>query len=145
MSRIKGRDTVPELAVRKLAHSHGFRFRLHRRDLPGTPDLTFPKAKKVVLVHGCFWHHHQDSKCRNSAIPKTRREWWIAKLTANVERDKRNLRDLQNNGWEVLTIWECEVRSGVFEVVLLDFLNSLGVTQPACVDREIGQPNRDSN
>lgn len=132
MSRICGKNTRPELAVRKLAHSWGFRFRLHRRDLPGTPDLVFPSLRKVVLVHGCFWHRHLDSACRNAVIPKTRRDWWVAKLSANVNRDTRNLALLRAEGWDVLVIWECEVRAGEFGRKLRQFLRAGGRTS---VDR----------
>jgi DNA mismatch endonuclease (patch repair protein) len=124
MSRIRGKNTSPEIAVRRLAHSLGFRFRLHRRDLPGTPDLVFPRLRRAVLVHGCFWHHHQDPKCRNAVLPKTREEWWRAKLWANVARDARNLERLLAEGWTVLVLWECEVRSGAFEAKLAAFLEA---------------------
>jgi DNA mismatch endonuclease (patch repair protein) len=122
MARIRGKDTGPELAVRRLAHALGYRFRLHRRDLPGTPDLVFPRLKKTVLVHGCFWHHHPDPTCRNAVMPKTRTEWWRAKLSANTARDARNAVSLRIEGWDVLVIWECEVRSGAFVRKLSDFL-----------------------
>ncbi len=123
MSRIRGKDTVPELAVRRLAHAWGFRFRLHRRDLPGRPDLVFPRLRKAVLVHGCFWHQHSDPSCRNAVLPKTRAEWWHAKLSANVVRDSRNLKALEALDWEVLVLWECEIRSGAFTPKLASFLN----------------------
>ena len=122
MSRIRGRDTAPELAVRRLAHSWGFRFRLHRRDLPGQPDLVFPRSGKVIFVHGCFWHQHSDPPCRNAVAPKTRAEWWQRKLSANVVRDARSQKALEELGWEVLTIWECEVESGAFTPKLAAFL-----------------------
>lgn len=125
MSRIRGKDTAPELAVRRLVHGWGFRFRLHRRDLPGTPDLVFPRLRKVVLVHGCYWHHHPDPACRNAVVPKTRREWWQTKLSANAARDARNLDALAVLGWEVLVVWECEVRSGAFKRKLAQFLGLL--------------------
>lgn len=124
MARIRGRDTTPEVAVRRLAHNLGYRFRLHRRDLPGTPDLMFPRLKKAVLVHGCFWHHHQDPECRNAVLPKTRQEWWRAKLSANVARDARNMERLSAEGWTILVLWECEVRSGAFESKLAEFLGA---------------------
>lgn len=124
MSRIRGRNTGPEVAVRRLAHSLGFRYRLYRRDLPGTPDLVFPRLRKVILVHGCFWHHHRDSGCRNSVLPKSRQEWWRSKLLANAARDARNLERLTAAGWQVLVIWECEIRSGAFEDTLAAFLGA---------------------
>jgi DNA mismatch endonuclease (patch repair protein) len=124
MSRIRRKDTGPEVAVRRLAHALGCRFRLHRRDLPGTPDLVFPRLRKVLFVHGCFWHSHQNPGCRNGVLPKTRREWWQTKLSANVARDARNMELLSAEGWEVLVLWECEIRSGAFESKLADFLGA---------------------
>jgi DNA mismatch endonuclease (patch repair protein) len=108
MSRIRGKDTAPELAVRSLLHRMGFRFRLHRRDLPGTPDIVLPRHATVVFVHGCFWHRH--AGCKGATTPKTRRAFWRAKFEANVERDRRNRRDLRKLGWKVLTVWECQIR-----------------------------------
>jgi DNA mismatch endonuclease (patch repair protein) len=107
MSRIKGRDTVPEKRVRSLLHRLGFRFSLKRKDLPGRPDIVLPRRRIAVFVHGCFWHRHKD--CSNSVLPKTRPEFWLAKLNGNVERDARNAAALKGLGWRVLTIWECEV------------------------------------
>lgn len=108
MAAIKSRDTKPELQVRSALHRAGFRFRLHRSDLPGKPDIVLPKYHTVIFVHGCFWHHHG---CANSKIPKTRRSFWEQKLLANRARDKRQRRALQRLGWKVLTIWECQVQS----------------------------------
>lgn len=124
MKRIGCKDTAPELAVRRLAHAWGFRFRLHRRDLPGRPDLVFPRQRKVVFVHGCFWHHHDDPACRNAVIPKTRTEWWLEKLRGNAARDTRNMRALEDLGWVALVVWECEVRSGAFVERLRSFLDT---------------------
>ena len=107
MSRIKGRDTVPEKRVRSLLHQLGFRFSLKRKELPGRPDIVMPRFRLVIFVHGCFWHRHQ--YCRNSVLPKTRPEFWIAKLNGNVQRDTKNAKALKALGWRVLTIWECEV------------------------------------
>lgn len=106
MSRIRGRDTKPELTVRRLVHSLGYRFRLHRRDLPGAPDLVFPGRKKVIFIHGCFWHQHPG--CRFAYKPKSNLEFWQKKFDGNVERDARVLRELQERGWSPLVIWECE-------------------------------------
>lgn len=110
MSAIRGSHTKPELVVRSLLHRLGYRFRLHRRDLPGRPDIVFLSRRKVVEVRGCFWHRHPDPACRNAVMPTTRREWWEAKLAANVARDARNLAALEDAGWAVLVLWECEVR-----------------------------------
>jgi DNA mismatch endonuclease (patch repair protein) len=108
MARVRQRDTKPELLVRRIAHALGFRFRLHRRDLPGTPDLVFPRLKKIVLVHGCFWHRHEG--CSHATTPKTRKSFWLSKFDANVARDKRTTAELQRLGWNVLIVWECEAR-----------------------------------
>ncbi len=102
MSRVKGRDTGPELKVRSLLHGLGFRFSLRRRDLPGCPDIVLPKYGAAVFVHGCFWHLHRD--CRKATIPKTRTDFWTVKLNGNVERDMRNVIELEQLGWKVITI-----------------------------------------
>ena len=109
MSRIRGRDTSPEKRVRSLLHRLGFRFTLRRKDLPGRPDIVLPSRKAAVFVHGCFWHRHE--RCRNSVLPKTRAEFWLAKLTGNVERDRIKAAELKALGWRVLTVWECEIKN----------------------------------
>jgi DNA mismatch endonuclease, patch repair protein len=106
MAGIRGKDTKPELRVRQVAHALGFRFRLHRRDLPGSPDLVFPRLKKVILVHGCYWHRH--AGCRYAYSPKSNVEFWRSKFQRNQERDLRALADLAKQGWNALVIWECE-------------------------------------
>jgi len=106
MSRIRGRDTAPEKQVRSALHRAGYRFRLHRKDLPGRPDIVLPKHSTVVFVHGCFWHRHQG--CRFAYTPKSRVAFWNEKFRTNVGRDRRNLRDLRRLGWKVVTVWECE-------------------------------------
>ena len=108
MSRVRGRDTAPEMIVRKIAHGLGFRFRLHRRDLPGSPDLLFPRYRAVIMVHGCFWHRHPG--CKYASSPKTRVRFWEDKFEGNVVRDRRNEEDLHELGWRVMVIWECETR-----------------------------------
>jgi DNA mismatch endonuclease (patch repair protein) len=108
MQAVKSRNTVPELIVRKLVHALGYRFRLHRADLPGKPDLVFPSKRKVVFVHGCFWHGHN---CKRGArAPKQNADYWRRKITRNVERDATNLAALQAEGWSAEVIWECEIR-----------------------------------
>jgi len=108
MSRIRGKDTKPELIVRSLVHQMGYRFRLHRKDLPGKPDLVLPGHRKIIFVHGCFWHMH---RCRYGRVtPKTNADFWQAKREGNVERDRRNRKSLKADGWEVLTVWECWIR-----------------------------------
>jgi DNA mismatch endonuclease (patch repair protein) len=110
MSLVKGKDTKPERIVRQLAHSLGFRFRLHRRDLPGRPDLAFPKYKAAIFVHGCFWHRHPDKDCKLARMPKSRLDFWTNKLEGNRARDLRKQEELANQGWRVLVIWECELK-----------------------------------
>ncbi len=109
MSGIRARDTKPEVLVRKALFRAGFRFRLHRRDLPGSPDVVLPGRRVAVFVHGCFWHAHPG--CRYAKIPATRREFWESKLAANVERDTRAREALLSAGWRVLVVWECATRS----------------------------------
>ena len=108
MSRIRSRDTKPEMIVRRIAHRLGFRFRLHRRDLPGSPDLVFPRHRAIILVHGCFWHRHPG--CKYATTPKTRVSFWERKFEGNVVRDRRNESALADLGWRVMVIWECETR-----------------------------------
>ena len=104
MSGIRGKNTKPELIVRRLLHAQGFRFRLHRKDLPGKPDIVLPKYHAVILVHGCFWHKHE---CRLFRMPATRTEWWNEKLSGNRERDRKDIASLLDSGWRVLVVWEC--------------------------------------
>lgn len=108
MARVRSRDTKPEMIVRRIAHGLGYRFRLAYRGLPGTPDLVFPRHKKVILVHGCFWHRHDG--CARTTTPKTRRSFWQAKFDRNVERDRQVIAALWGRGWDVLVIWECETK-----------------------------------
>lgn len=108
MSRIRGKDTKPEIAVRKMLHAAGFRFRLHVKELPGKPDIVLPKWKTVVFVHGCFWHRHEG--CKDTTTPKTRTDWWLEKFNKNVANDLKKRRDLEDAGWKVLVVWECEVK-----------------------------------
>lgn len=106
MSRVKGKDTTPELAVRKHLHAMGYRYRLHRRDLPGSPDLVFASRRAVIFVHGCLWHRHD--ACRKATTPKTRTDFWTDKFERNVARDIQTQAALEASGWRVLTIWQCE-------------------------------------
>jgi DNA mismatch endonuclease (patch repair protein) len=108
MAAIRSADTGPEIAVRKIVHRLGFRYRLHVRSLPGSPDLVFPSRRKVVFVHGCFWHRHP--KCARATIPKTHAEFWRTKFASNVTRDHSALRGLKRMNWAPLTIWECELK-----------------------------------
>lgn len=117
MRRIRKTDTKPELVVRRAAHRLGYRFRLHRRDLPGTPDLVFPRLHRIIFVHGCFWHQH--SGCRLARKPKSRLDYWLPKLRRNQEGDTAAMAALEKLGWDVLVLWECEVKNeaGVSEAI----------------------------
>ncbi|GAB3710150.1 very short patch repair endonuclease [Spirosoma flavus] len=108
MSRIKSKDTKPELAVRKYLFSKGFRYRIHDKRLPGKPDLVLPKYKTVIFVHGCFWHNHDG--CRRAVIPKSRVDYWLPKIVRNKSRDAENTEKLKASGWKVLTLFECELK-----------------------------------
>lgn len=108
MSGIKGKNSLPEMLVRKVLFASGYRFRLHRRDLPGTPDIAMPGLKIAIFVHGCFWHAHQG--CKFAKMPSTRTEFWTTKLRGNVERDQRAINKLAEMGWRVLNVWECSTR-----------------------------------
>ena len=108
MARVKSKGMKPEMAVRRLLHGLGYRYRLHRPDLPGRPDLAFPSRRKVVFVNGCFWHNH--AGCPRVRVPSSNREYWVAKLERNSARDERNLALLAEQGWAAMTVWECELR-----------------------------------
>jgi len=107
MRAVKSGDTAPEMLVRSLAHRMGYRFRLHRKDLPGKPDLVFPRLRKAIFVHGCFWHGHDCA--RGARVPKANRDYWIRKIARNRERDMKHLEELSEAGWKSLVIWECEL------------------------------------
>lgn len=122
MQANRSRDTGPEMVVRRLLHGLGFRYRLHRNDLPGRPDIVFPRKHKAVLVHGCFWHHHD---CQGGRIPKTRQAFWDAKLHGNRARDERNVAALVERGWSALTVWECQLTDrAALTTRLISFLAS---------------------
>lgn len=128
MAKVRGKNTKPEMAVRRAAHALGLRFRLHRRDLAGTPDLVFPKRKIALFVHGCFWHRHEG--CSKSSMPKTRAAFWQAKFDRNMARDGRAAEVLQATGWTVATVWECETRD---RAALIRQLCSIFDLEPAKV------------
>lgn len=113
MANIRSKGMKPELIVRRLTHSMGYRYRLHRKDLPGKPDLVFPARRKVIFVHGCFWHQHADPACKIARRPKSNLDYWLPKLQRNVERDAEHRDRLSALGWQVLVIWECEVKIAV--------------------------------
>nr|WP_241503907.1 very short patch repair endonuclease [Ferruginivarius sediminum] len=126
MQAVQGKNTKPELTVRRFLHRMGYRYRLHRKDLPGTPDLVFPSQKKAIFVHGCFWHQHG---CRYGQPPKSRRGYWIPKLKRNKQRDSEKLAELERAGWKAMVIWECEIRGDLEDTEnrLLAFLNGASV------------------
>lgn len=115
MSRIKGKDTKPELIVRSILHSMGYRYRLHQKNLPGKPDLVFKKYRTVIFVHGCFWHRHDG--CRYAYNPKSRMKFWREKFKATVERDRKKAAELRSAGWKVIVVWECELNKNAQTVV----------------------------
>ena len=123
MSRIKGKDTQPELLVRKFLHHQGFRFRLHDKRLPGKPDIVMSKYRTVILVHGCFWHGHEG--CRYFKIPSTRTQWWIDKINRTQEKDIETKSKLEDMGWKVIEIWECELRGSQQSLTLERLVKSL--------------------
>ena len=109
MRQIRSRNMKPEMQVRRLIHSMGYRYRLHKKDLPGKPDIVFGPRRKVIFVHGCFWHQHSDPSCLDGRKPKSNTGYWVPKLKRNVERDQENQNRLEELGWKVLVVWECEV------------------------------------
>lgn len=110
MGRVKSRDTSPELQVRRMIHRMGFRYRLYVRELPGRPDIVLPRHRKAVFVHGCFWHRHAALGCKLARLPKSRLEFWLPKLESNRRRDQRDMRKLRNAGWQIMVVWECQLR-----------------------------------
>ena len=108
MSQIKGKDTKPEIMVRKFLHSKGFRYRLQDKKLPGKPDIVLKKYKTVIFIHGCFWHGHEN--CKYFVIPKTRTQWWVDKISRNKQKDKEAVISLKELGWRIITVWECELK-----------------------------------
>ena len=115
MSAIKSKNTKPEITLRKLLHSMGYRFRLHRKDLPGSPDIVLPKYKTVIFVHGCFWHRHEN--CKYATTPKTRKEFWEKKFRENINRDNLNQANLALKGWILIIIWECQLKGDIKKLI----------------------------
>jgi DNA mismatch endonuclease, patch repair protein len=123
MSRIKGKNTKPEMLVRRFLFSHGYRYRLHEKKLPGKPDIVLPKYNTAIFIHGCFWHGHND--CRYFIIPKTRTDWWLDKINRNKTLDNKSAELLEKNGWRVIVIWECDLRPAKVENRLSTLLTEL--------------------
>ncbi|WP_201864464.1 very short patch repair endonuclease [Microvirga soli] len=129
MQSVRSKNTGPEMIVRRIAHALGYRFRVHRRDLPGTPDLVFPSRRKAIYVHGCFWHGHG---CPKGKLPKSRPEFWIPKIARNKERDADTVAAMEAMGWETLTLWQCETKDRDAVVkALVDFLGPPGAVASA--------------
>jgi DNA mismatch endonuclease, patch repair protein len=123
MSRIKGKDTKPEMLVRKFLHAHGYRYRLHVKNLPGKPDIVLPKYKTVIFVNGCFWHGHEG--CKYYVVPKTKTEWWLNKINGNISNDHKAEQALKQLGWNIITLWECELKPATIVVSLNTLLQRL--------------------
>lgn len=123
MSKIKGKDTKPEMVVRKFLHAQGYRYRLHDKKLPGKPDIVLPKYKTIIQVHGCFWHGHEG--CRYFVIPKTKTEWWTEKIQKTKEKDLANQEILEKSGWKVIVLFECDLKPIKQEETLLNLLKKL--------------------
>lgn len=123
MSRIKAKDTKPELIVRKYLHARGYRYRLHVKDLPGKPDIVLPRFKTIINVHGCFWHGH--TNCKYASIPQTRKEWWLNKINGNILNDEKVYKALKKEGWKIITVWQCELKPAKLEKTLSALVKKL--------------------
>lgn len=123
MSQIKGKNTKPEILVRKLLFSSGFRYRLHDKKLPGKPDIVLPKYKTAIFIHGCFWHGHED--CKYFVVPKTRQDWWLNKINGNKNNDYKSLITLKEQGWNIVVLWECELKPTKIQKTFTKLLSKL--------------------
>lgn len=123
MSRIKGKNTKPEMLVRKFLHGKGFRYKLHDKTLPGKPDIVLPKYKTAIFIHGCFWHGHTD--CKYFVVPKTRTEWWLAKINGNISNDYNAYFLLEAEGWKVIIVWECSLKSSTLDKSLSELAKEI--------------------
>ena len=123
MSHIRSKDTKPEVLVRRFLFASGFRFRLHRKDLPGKPDIVLPKYKTVIFINGCFWHGHKN--CKYATIPETNREFWLAKISGNIERDKATYSELRQLGWRIIEIWQCQLKPKTKDRTLQNLIRAL--------------------
>lgn len=126
MSRIKNKNTKPEISVRSFLHSNGFRYRLHQKNLPGKPDIVLKKYKTVIFVHGCFWHgHYLEAFCKRARMPQSRQDYWSEKIERNIERYKKNSVELKKLGWNVMTIWECQLKdSTTYELLIKQIIEN---------------------
>lgn len=141
MKSVSQKDTKPEMRLRKMLHGMGLRYRLHDKRLPGSPDLVFPKHKAVIFVHGCFWHRHG---CKQTTTPATRKDFWVAKFKANVERDSKNVKELEDAGWRVMIVWECELSNNEISKSipkLVDFFTSESNTGLKIIEEKRIQAN----
>ncbi len=120
MSRIRSKDTKPEMLVRKFLFSKGYRYRLHDKKLPGKPDIVLPKYRTVIFIHGCFWHGHEG--CRYFVVPKTRTEWWLNKINGNIINDAKSVELLKQLGWNIITLWECDLKDKSKEIILTNLI-----------------------
>jgi len=123
MSRIKGKNTKPEMLVRKFLHANGYRYKLHEKKLPGKPDIVLPKYRTVIFVHGCFWHGH--TNCRYFVVPKTRTQWWTDKINGNKANDDKAIKALKKDGWKIINIWECDLKPTKVEKTLNSLLEKI--------------------
>jgi len=123
MQQIKGKDTKPEMLVRKFLHANGYRYKLHDKTLPGNPDIVLPKYKTVIFVHGCFWHGH--TNCKYFVVPKTNTQWWTDKINSNKANDEKAIKALKKTGWKIINIWECKLKPAKVENSILSLLNKL--------------------
>jgi DNA mismatch endonuclease (patch repair protein) len=123
MSRIKAKDTKPEMKVRRFLHSQGFRYKLHDKTLPGKPDLVLPRFKTVIFIHGCFWHGHES--CRYFVVPKTKTDWWLAKIGGNKANDEKAVTQLQKDGWKIIIVWECDLRPDKLDKTLQQLIRRI--------------------
>jgi DNA mismatch endonuclease (patch repair protein) len=123
MSQVKAKNTKPEMMVRKFLHAQGFRYSLHNKKLPGKPDIVLPKYKTVIFVHGCFWHGHKN--CKYFVVPKTRTKWWLNKINTNKSNDKKTIKILKRKGWQVITIWTCQLKNKKIKRTLSSLLKKL--------------------
>jgi DNA mismatch endonuclease, patch repair protein len=123
MSQIRSGNTKPEMLVRKFLHAQGFRYSLHKKTLPGKPDIVLPKYKTIIFIHGCFWHGHDN--CKYFVVPKTRTQWWLNKINTNKVNDAKAVKALKKDGWKIITVWECGLRAGKIEKALNKILQKL--------------------